>query len=245
MMWLGRIDFPFLHTDSDTGKPELVRRSVDAALALRSLMDDGALARWKRIDGAVRAFVGEPDSMAPPEVDRLKADLGLTGNDLAASPTTRWPRPSSPAAYGRQKILSQIVIQAPHEGDLAARRHLPVLRPALRVRLARLLQRGLRPRQPPPKSPAMMPNPLDVAFAALGNDQAAQLLASSCASTATRPRWSRCACWATSTAPLLGGQPLQPVAGRAARAVAGGRTSAATAPACPRWPRPRPGAAGC
>src|SRR6476619_886120 len=73
MMWMGRIDLPMLVTDAGTGKQQLVRRSVAAAFGLRALMDDADFARWKRIDGTVRAFVGEPDSMSPLEVDRLAA----------------------------------------------------------------------------------------------------------------------------------------------------------------------------
>ncbi len=178
MMWLGRIDFPFLHTKAVTGQPELVRRSVQAALALRSLMDADARSRWQRLDATVRAFVGEPDSMAPPDVDRLKSDLALAGDDLGALSDDAVAAAIVAGAYGRQRILSQIVLQAPHEGTwpldatflFFGQRYVfdshvfsNVVYDRVNVAAAGVPRR-------------MMANPLDAAYGALGNDQAAALL---------------------------------------------------------------------
>jgi hypothetical protein len=171
MIWLGRIDFPFLHTDPETGKQVLVRRSVAAAFALRSLLDDPAMARWQRLDRAIRAFVGEPDSMAPPEVDRLKADLGLPAYDVTGVSDAALAQAIAAGAYGKQKILSQIVIQAPHAGPwpldavflFFGQRYTFDSHVFSNVVYDRVQRR-------------MMPSPLDVAYAALGNDQAAKLL---------------------------------------------------------------------
>lgn len=178
MMWLGRIDFPLLRTNPTTGTPELFRRSVAAAFALRGLMDADALARWRRIDATVRAFVGEPDSMGPPDVDRLKADLGLAGDDLSAVSDEALAAAIVAGAYGSQRILSQIVIQAPHEGTwpLAAtflflgQRYVFDSHVFSNVVYDRV---NLGASGVPLR---MMPNPLDVAYAALANDQAVQLL---------------------------------------------------------------------
>jgi hypothetical protein len=172
MIWLGRIDFPFIHTEAGTGKQVLVRRAVAAAFALRALLDEAALVSWKRIDGTIRAFVGEPDSMAPPEVDSLKADLGLAGYDVGAVSDQALTAAIVKGAYGKQKILSQIVMQAPHEGAwpldavflFFGQRYVFDSHVFSNVVYDRVQRR-------------MMPNPLDVAYAALGNDQAVALLA--------------------------------------------------------------------
>jgi hypothetical protein len=177
MMWLGRIDFPFLHTNSTTGQPELVRRSVEAALALRSLMDEAAMARWKGIDQVLRAFVGEPDSMSPPDVDRLKADLGLTGVALASVSDEKLAAAVIAGAYGRQKILSQIVIQAPHAGAWPLDATFLFLGQRY-VFDSHVFSNVVYDRVNVAQAPKrMMPNALDAAFGALGNDQAVSLLA--------------------------------------------------------------------
>jgi hypothetical protein len=179
MMWLGRIDFPFLHTNSDTGKVELVRRSVEAALALRSLMDAESLARWKRIDGAVRAFVGEPDSMGPPDVDRLKADLGLSGDDLSTTSDDKLAAAIVSGSYGKQKILSQIVIQPPHVEAWPLDATFLFFGQRY-VFDSHVFSNVVYDRVPPRDAPKrMMPDALDVAYGAFGNDQAAQMLGAS------------------------------------------------------------------
>ena len=174
MMWLGRIDLTLLGTNPSTGVQEVFRRSVAGALALRGLMDSDAMARWRRIDTTVRAFVGEPDSMAPPDVDRLKADLRVAGDDLSGISDDALAAAIVAGSYGSQRILSQIVIQAPHDGSwpLDATFHFLGQRYVFdshvfsNVVYDRVNADPLR----------MMPNPLDVAYAALANDQAVQLL---------------------------------------------------------------------
>jgi hypothetical protein len=171
MMWVGRIDFPFIHTDA-SGRQVLVRQSVAAAFALRALLDDAALARWKRIDGTIRAFVGEPDSMAPTDVDRLKSDLALSDYDVSGVADDALAAAIVAGAYGNQRILSQIVIQESHTGAwpidasflFFGQRYTFDSHVFSNVVYDRVPHR-------------MMPNPLDVAYAAFGNDQAAQLLA--------------------------------------------------------------------
>jgi hypothetical protein len=173
MMWLGRIDFPFLQTDPQTGKPKLMRDCVAAALALRSLMDADALARWNRIDQTVRAFVGEPDSMGPPEIDRFKADLGISDDTLGSLSNDAIAQAIVKGAYGKQRILSQIVMQAPHAGAwpldatflFFGQRYVFDSHVFSNVVYDRVQGREL-------------PNPLDAAYAALGNDQGAALLTS-------------------------------------------------------------------
>lgn len=177
MMWLGRIDFPMLHTTNE-GKQVLVRRSVAAALALRALMDEAALTRYRHIDNAIRAFVGEPDSMTPLQVDALKTDLGLTGINIASVSDEAMASALVKGAYGKQKILSQIVMQKPHDEAWP-----------LDATFLFLGQRYVfdshvfsnvvydRVTKPAPTPRRMLPDPLDTAYAALANDQAAGLLA--------------------------------------------------------------------
>jgi hypothetical protein len=175
VMWLGRIELTLLGTNPTTGTTELFRRSVEGAFALRGLMDADALARWRGIDATVRAFVGEPDSMAAPDVDRLKSDLRLTGDDLSAVSDDALAAAIVAGAYGSQRILSQFVLQAPHEGTwpldatflFLGQRYVFDSHVFSNVVYDRV---NAEPKR-------MMPNPLDVAYAALENDEAVQLLA--------------------------------------------------------------------
>lgn len=177
MMWFGRIDFPMLHTQG-TGEVILVRRSVQAALALRALMDEAALARFGRIDDTIRAFVGEPDSMSPLDVPRLQADLGITGADISGIDDATLAATIVKGAYGNQKILSQIVMQAPHAGTW------PLDATFLFMGQRYVFDSHVfsnvvydRVNPTPPAQKRMLPDPLDVAYAALANDQAVSLLA--------------------------------------------------------------------
>ncbi len=174
MMWLGRIDFPLVHTDPTSGVVELARHSVEDAFALRSLMDPAALARWTAVDAVLRAFVGEPDSMQPPDVDRLAADLGMSGYDLRDVSDQALAGAIVAGAYGTQKILSQIVLQPPHAGETWPLDATFLLMGQRYVLDSHVFSNVVYDRV---AAYRMMPSPLDVAYAALANDQAAQLLA--------------------------------------------------------------------
>ena len=65
MMWLGRIDFRIIETLPDL-RQVFRRRHLEGALAIQSLIDADAKARWTRIDRAIGAFIGEHDSMDHP-----------------------------------------------------------------------------------------------------------------------------------------------------------------------------------
>jgi hypothetical protein len=173
MMWLGRLDLPLLHTDPATGKQLLVREGVSGALALRALMSDATFARWRRIDATLRGFVGEPDSMAPPDAERLARDLGLTAADIAAVGDDALAATLVAGAYGPQKILSQVVIQKPHPGESWPLEATFAFFGQRYLFDAHVLSNVVYDRT----ATRMMPDPLDVAYAALGNDQAVALLA--------------------------------------------------------------------
>ena len=67
---LGRTDFRLIATRDD-GERVFLRRQLEAALALRNLLDDAAYADWRVLDRGIGAFVGEHDYMIVPQLDEL------------------------------------------------------------------------------------------------------------------------------------------------------------------------------
>lgn len=178
MIWLGRTDFSLVFTDPDTQELRFVRPALAAAFALRSLMDEAARAHYERIDAVVRAFVGEPDSMGPTRVDDYLQALGVTTAAAAlALEDQRLAQVLVEGRFGQQQIASQIVMAGPHAGTL------PLDRVFLFFGQRYVLDSHVlsnvvydRWNAPPPVPKRMVPNSLDVAYAALGNDHAAVLL---------------------------------------------------------------------
>jgi len=173
MTWLGRIDFRILETQPDGGVV-FRRRQLEGAVALRQLMGDAELAQWQQIDAVIGAFVGEPDGMAPGDVDTLFAhlDAPVSGGIASFDDQTL-----TDAIYaedlGRQQILSHIMRRDPRaEGTLPLHRSFFFF-PQRYVLDSHVLSNVVWDRV---EAQRMMPDPLDVAYAALGNDQAAGLL---------------------------------------------------------------------
>jgi hypothetical protein len=168
MMWLGRVDFRLIETLPD-GSLEFRRGQYEAMLAIHELMGERENELWSHIDGAVRLFVGESDSMTVPEIAALVADLGgldaarSAGDDVVTAAIRD-------GGYGEQQIASHLMV---NDGSVKT---LPLNRSFLifgqryiadshvfsEVVYDRIEQR-------------MMPDPLDAAFAALGNNQALRL----------------------------------------------------------------------
>jgi hypothetical protein len=176
MIWLGRTEMPIIAVDEATGKARFVRRQLDLSVALRRLMDDAAFARWNVIDATIRAFVGEPDSMSPPQIDSLMEDLGVTDlAALAALPDQQIAQKIVDGRYGKQAINSQVIISGVG-GTLPlsavwlflGQRYVVDSHVFSNVTYDRV-QAGPKPR--------MLPNALDVAYAALHNDHAVSLMA--------------------------------------------------------------------
>ncbi len=170
MIWLGRTDFRLIDTNGD-GSPRFLRPQYDAMLLLRQTMSDEELAEFQRVDSALQAFVGENDSMTVPQVDSLLADLGGLDAARAASDATIFAKLNA-GGYGVQRIASQIMV---NDGVVAT---LPLARSFALfgqryVLDSHVFSQVVYDRVP---SKRMLPNPLDVAFAALGNDQALPLL---------------------------------------------------------------------
>jgi hypothetical protein len=176
MMWLGRIDFRLLETQGD-GSQVFNRRQLEAVVALRSLVRDEALLAWEEIDATVTAFVGEHDYMVLPQVDELLANLGADSlADLAPISDQALAQAIADGEYGVQRIASHVIVKGP--GSLET---LP-----LNASFAFLGQRYtvdshvfsnlVFDRVGNGTIMRWLPDPLDAAFAALGNDHAASLL---------------------------------------------------------------------
>lgn len=168
MIWLGRIDLRLIETLPD-GSTVFRRAQYEAMLGMRQLLDQQALQRWGQIDAVVHAFVGESDSMTVPQVAALVADLG--GPESARTKSdTEVARAISAGGYGQQRIASQLMVNdgivktLPLDRSflLFGQRYVPDSHVFSAVVYDRVADR-------------LLPNPLDAAFAAFGNNQALRL----------------------------------------------------------------------
>ena len=125
----------------------------------------------------LRAFVGESDNMTVADFPRLRDIAGAaTPAALAALPDEAIAQALLDGGFGIQRIASQILLVPPGGADA------PLDRVFLFFGQRFVIDSQVfsdvvfdRVRGEPKR---MMPNPLDVAFAALGNNAAAPLLAS-------------------------------------------------------------------
>jgi hypothetical protein len=175
MIWLGRTDFRMLETQSD-GTQVFRRRQLEAALALHALIDAALRPNFDRIDRTVSAFVGEHDYMQLDELGSLLADLGVVSSaELASVSDQRIAQAILDGGYGTQRISSHIMINGMGGGTLPLSSSFALLGQRY-VLDSHVFSNVVFDRAGSGSIPRMMPNPLDVAFAALGNDQAATLL---------------------------------------------------------------------
>jgi hypothetical protein len=173
-MWLGRIDFRFIETGS--GGQTFHRRQVEGAYVLRALMSSASMADWRTIDDMISGFVGEHDSMTVPQLDSLLADLKLAkAADLANLTDAQIAQAIVAGAYGHQRVASDLI-----EGGLgSATTPLASAFTFLGQRYtvdSYVFANLVWDRVGGGKVMRMMPNPLDVGFAALGNNHAGTLL---------------------------------------------------------------------
>jgi hypothetical protein len=168
MIWLGRIDLRLIETLPD-GTSVFRRSQYEAMLGMQQLLDQRALEQWSNIDAVVHAFVGESDSMTIPQVTSLVADLG--GPESARSKSdAAVAQAISEGGYGQQRIASQLMINdgtmktLPLDRSflLFGQRYVPDSHVFSAVVYDRIADR-------------LLPNPLDAAFAAFGNNQALRL----------------------------------------------------------------------
>ncbi|MFZ5897037.1 MAG: DUF3160 domain-containing protein [Myxococcota bacterium] len=181
MMWLGRTDFRLIDTKPD-GSQVFMRRQYDAMLLLRRSMSDEDLTSFQKMDAVLAAFLGESDYMTVPQVDALVADLGGMNAALSASDASVEAALRS-GGYGVQRIASQIMVNAGVVDTLPLARSFAFFGQRY-VLDSHVFSQVVYDRLP---SKRMMPNPLDVAYAALGNSQALPLLTSELESFAGYP----------------------------------------------------------
>jgi hypothetical protein len=177
MIWLGRIDFRMLETQQD-GSQVFRRRQLEAALLLRELIDAPLRARFDRIDATVTAFVGEHDYMRLGELDALLSDLEVNSlAGLAGVQDETIVQVIADKGYGAQRISSHIMINDMDEpGTLPLSASFALLGQRYVID-SHVFSNVVFDRAGKGAIKRMMPNPLDVAYAALENDQAVSLLA--------------------------------------------------------------------
>jgi hypothetical protein len=175
MMWLGRIDFRIIETQSD-GSQVFRRRQLLAGLRLRDLLDDASRASWTRIDAAIHAFVGDADYMTVPQFDALLRDLGVSNAaELSAIPDQRVAQAIVDGGYGTQRIASHIMYNGLGTKTLPLSSSFALLGQRYVVD-SHVFSNVVYDRVQHGTVMRMMPDPLDAAFAALKNDQAGALL---------------------------------------------------------------------
>jgi len=180
MIWLGRTDFRFLQYDpfAPAGSPpRFFRRQFLDGLLLAELTDgNDRLVTWRQIDDVLRGFVGESDNMTVADFPRLRTTAGAaTPAELAALSDDAVAQALLDGGFGIQRIASQILIVPPGGANAPLDRVFMFFGQRFvidsevfsNVVFDRVLGEPKR----------MMPDPLDVAFAALGNNAAAPLLA--------------------------------------------------------------------
>ena len=174
MMWLGRIEFRLFETQSD-GSQVFYRRQVDAMLLLSDLLGADGLAIWNRIEGVIRKFVGDADNMTPEQVPLLMNALGITSlADGARIDDATMAQAIVTGGYGAQLIASQLMINY-GVPTLPLNRSFLIFGQRYVVD-SHVFSNLVYDRVGKGTIMRMMPNPLDIAYAALGNDDALALL---------------------------------------------------------------------
>ncbi len=170
-MWLGRIDLRLLETQED-GSQLFRRRQVETMFLFRELIDAALLPHFQHIDRTITAFVGEPDYMALPQVDQLATDLGVNGlADLKGISDERLAQTIVDGGYGEQRISSHIMVNGLNVKTLPLSRSFALLGQRYTID-SNVFSNVVYDRV----GTRLMPDPLDAAFAAFGNDQAGVLL---------------------------------------------------------------------
>ena len=175
MMWLGRIEFRLIETQSD-GSQLFYRRQADAMLLLSDLLGPDGLAVWNRIEGVIHKFVGDADNMTPAQVSSLMTTLGITSlADAARIDDTTMAQAIVTGGYGAQRIASQLMVNGTASTTLPLNRSFLVFGQRYVVD-SEVFSNLVYDRVGHGAIMRMMPNPLDIAYAALGNDDALALL---------------------------------------------------------------------
>ena len=175
VMWLGRIELRLVTADQ-TGTPQFQRRALSGAFLLATLKDQVAKQGYQNIDSVIRFFVGEPDDMTPDQLTALLTTMNVrTPAEIAAPTDAEYLSALAQFKSGVSRIAGQIL-----EGGLHATAMLPRSFLFLGQRYtpdSHVLSNVVYDRVVGKPERRMMASPLDVAFAALHNNQAGALLA--------------------------------------------------------------------
>lgn len=163
-MWLGRVDMRMLETQPSG--TQVFRRAQYLSTLLFAELVGPDMARFERIEGVLRTFVGASDYMQLPEVAQLVKDLG--GPEAARTAADdKVVAALLAGGYGKQQIASHLM-QNGTNTTLPLNRSFALLGQRYVVD-AHVLSEVVYDRL---KERRMMPSSLDAAFAALGNSQA-------------------------------------------------------------------------
>lgn len=169
MIWLGRIDLRLLETQGD-GSQVLRRQQIEDMLALRELIDDAAYDDYSAIDHTISLFVGEHDYMTLQDADRLEEALGNPESIDDIDDATLIETLIG-GQYDKQRIASHIMRKDPSADTLPLNVSFALFGQRYTVD-SHVFSNVVYDRVPL----RVVPNPLDVAFSALGNNQALDLL---------------------------------------------------------------------
>lgn len=174
-MWLGRIDLRILETQPNHTQV-FRRRQLEAAYVLRALMNDEAIAAFQRVDDIIGAFIGEADNMTLPQLDGLLAQLGIASAlSLSQRSDAQIAQAIVDGRFGTQRISSHIMVNGLGSGTMPLSSTFMFLGQRY-VLDSHVFSNVVYDRVRHGDARRMMPDPLDVAFAALRNDQAGLLL---------------------------------------------------------------------
>lgn len=170
MMWLGRTELRLVDVDL-SGARKLMRREVEDVLALDEMFTEELRNKWDSLESIVALFVGEADYMMLPQAAKLRSALGIaTSTELSRIDDVQLLATIDAGSYGNQRICSQLMVV--EDGMTTLPNSFAFLGQRYTVD-SHVFTRVVFPNT---KEYRMMPHPLDVAFAAFGNDQAAELL---------------------------------------------------------------------
>jgi hypothetical protein len=123
------------------------------------------------VDASLRAFVGEPDSMGPADVDAFLAAVGATSvADLPSKSDKALAQAVIDGGWGTQRICSQMMVNGT-DGTLPLDRSFLLLGQRYVVD-SQVFANVVYDRAGKGQILRMMPDPLDVAYAAFGNGRA-------------------------------------------------------------------------
>lgn len=185
MMWLGRTDLRLLAQKAN-GEVAFDRRQF-AAAALMARLVEPVQSEWRTIDRTLGAFAGESDNLRPTDFPALRAAAGADGwAALLSKSDAELAQAMVSGGFGIQRIASQLLFVEPGNEGAPLDRAFLLLGQRFVID-AQVLANVVYDRVPDAPY-RMMPNPLDVAFAALGNSGAADLLAADLAAHPGYPR---------------------------------------------------------